>query len=786
MKPRSLRSALFFLIVCAAIVIMTIGCHNPLTSGVYPETPTGTITGKVLSLGMTDNSGINVTAELTEGMNTFSVQNMLSGGSAATKAVAAQAVTDANGTYFLTDLQPGTYTVTASSADSLERAVTTSVTVTAGSLVEVVVMKLTRTGAIAGTATLADASNHLGIVVYVAGTSFSAMTDAAGNFTISWVPAGTGYTLVASMDGYDSAITNVNVTVGNTTTVQPPLSLPRHVISPTAGIIAGNATLDGSGSLGIVVYVAGTFFSAMTDAMGNFTIGDVPPETNYTLVANFIGYDSAIVSDVMVEAGKITGPISLKLVTHVTPPTTGSISGTAKLSDAAPDSNGGIFVYLEGTSYICVTDHQGNFLLAGVVPSSPGSEYKVTASKPGYYSISAQASVRAGEVTPIPAEFILAPVPIPTPPSTFLITYYANGADGGTVPSDTTRYPQGQTVIVLGNPGALTRGGYALAGWNTQLNGEGVTYLAGQTFAMGSADIDLYAMWTECTPGLAFALIGQAYSVSKGTFYEGTVIIPAFWNALPVTSIEENAFASLNGLTGITIPISVTSIGTRAFYECTFITSIAIPSSVTNIGSEAFRTCFRLMSVNIPNSITSIGDRVFHGCTALTSVTIPSSITSIGYEAFSWCTGLTSVTIPSSVANIGDFAFYNCTGLSSVAIQDGVTSVPDGAFYNCTGLTTATIPSSVTSIGDEAFFHCISLTSVTIPSSVTSIGDGTFSDCSDLAAVFVLAQNPPTAAPQMFQNCSSLSGIYIPAGTLVAYLGTQGWDTYATLIKEAP
>ena len=80
---------------------------------------------------------------------------------------------------------------------------------------------------------------------------------------------------------------------------------------------------------------------------------------------------------------------------------------------------------------------------------------------------------------------------------TYTITYNANGATGGSVPSDTNNYEQGATVTVLGNTGNLARTGYTFAGWSISSSGSGTSYIQGNTFAMGSANVVLYAKWTS-------------------------------------------------------------------------------------------------------------------------------------------------------------------------------------------------------------------------------------------------------------------------------------------------
>jgi uncharacterized repeat protein (TIGR02543 family) len=77
----------------------------------------------------------------------------------------------------------------------------------------------------------------------------------------------------------------------------------------------------------------------------------------------------------------------------------------------------------------------------------------------------------------------------------FAVTYAANGATSGAVPTDATAYAGGATVTVLGNTGTLARTGYTFLGWNTAAAGSGFFRAAAATFAI-SADTTLYALWT--------------------------------------------------------------------------------------------------------------------------------------------------------------------------------------------------------------------------------------------------------------------------------------------------
>lgn len=86
---------------------------------------------------------------------------------------------------------------------------------------------------------------------------------------------------------------------------------------------------------------------------------------------------------------------------------------------------------------------------------------------------------------------------IRTPNLTYRVTYNSNGSTGGSEPTDSNYYEQGATVTVLGNTGSLVRTGYTFANWNTQADGKGTDYAADATFPMGSADVILYAKWTQ-------------------------------------------------------------------------------------------------------------------------------------------------------------------------------------------------------------------------------------------------------------------------------------------------
>jgi len=345
-------------LILLAAALALIGCANPQVS--TPGTPAGSVQGQALLVGKADNSGIVISAEPTDGIRSLSVQRALSGRSLGERAIAASTTTSASGSYTLSNLSPGTYVITASSKDSLEKAVTASVAVVAAQTTQVVTLCLTIPGQISGKAILSDAAaqanGSLGIVVFIAGTSFSAMTASDGTYLISGVPPGKNYTLVASKVGYDSAITTASVAVLQTTAV-PALSLAKTITATATGSISGTALLsDGPPHSGVFVYLSGTAYMTTNTDSGSFSLAAVAPGT-YSLKASKEGYDGAVTS-VTVSAGStsnISSPLSLTVIPkEVAAPTFSPSTGTFNTDQLVTiyDATQGASIYytLDGTT----------------------------------------------------------------------------------------------------------------------------------------------------------------------------------------------------------------------------------------------------------------------------------------------------------------------------------------------------------------------------------------------------------------------------------------------------
>ena len=80
---------------------------------------------------------------------------------------------------------------------------------------------------------------------------------------------------------------------------------------------------------------------------------------------------------------------------------------------------------------------------------------------------------------------------------TFTVTYRGNGADSG-MTADATAYTPGETATIKAN--GYTRDGCTFTGWNTEPDGSGAPYKAGDRITM-TGNVVLYAQWTRNSSG---------------------------------------------------------------------------------------------------------------------------------------------------------------------------------------------------------------------------------------------------------------------------------------------
>ncbi|MBM4131974.1 PKD domain-containing protein, partial [bacterium] len=229
MTPSSRRRlpAPLLCLAALALALALAGCNGGTTTGPLPGPPPETgpvLGGSVRNVGGRPVGGVVVLAEPFVDGVAASVRARLDAQAAGpdapvdaeAKAGAARraAVTDERGRFAFAGLEPGQWLLTTEARDhKAGRATATVPEPRASALAETtfVDIALIPTGTFRGGVTLQNATNHQSTVVYCEGTSYVAVTDAAGDFSMTDVPAG-AYTLIGTHSGWLDRSTNGTLT----------------------------------------------------------------------------------------------------------------------------------------------------------------------------------------------------------------------------------------------------------------------------------------------------------------------------------------------------------------------------------------------------------------------------------------------------------------------------------------------------------------------------------------------------------------------------------------------
>ena len=221
---------------CAALFFSFTSCDtndSPVSS--VNDSGYGEITGRVSYKGGTDFSGVTVTLEdMTDGVSArvaaaktaITAGEAKPAGGAVEGSILMTTVTGADGSYAFSEVPPGDYLISASrTADHVAKIADVAVTAGTATVVDIV---LTATGNIAGTVHLGGVSDYSGVLVYIAGTSYMAISDSNGDYVISDVPLG-AYEIVTNAYEYDVAKVAVTLAEAGVTAVSyTHLTLPTN------------------------------------------------------------------------------------------------------------------------------------------------------------------------------------------------------------------------------------------------------------------------------------------------------------------------------------------------------------------------------------------------------------------------------------------------------------------------------------------------------------------------------------------------------------------------------
>ncbi len=255
--------------------------------------------------------------------------------------------------------------------------------------------------------------------------------------------------------------------------------------------------------------------------------------------------------------------------------------------------------------------------------------------------------------------------------TTFTIVYNGNGSTGGSVPLDSTNYQQGQTATTLGNTGNLVNAGYSFAGMNTEADGSGTTYTQGETFAMGPADVTLYAMWTTFPAPAGVSATGGN---GQATIRWNNVIGASSYNMYVSTTSEATKATDIK-IANVTSPYTHTGLtnGTTYYFVVTSMNSYgeSAESSKVNATPQA----------NMAGINYHVPDTGQTTCNDELGAVI--SCTGAGHD------GSYTINASSYTDNSNDTITDNVTGLVWQKQDDGTTRTWDAANTYCSSLSLA-------------------------------------------------------------------------------------------------
>ena len=309
------------------------------------------------------------------------------------------------------------------------------------------------------------------------------------------------------------------------------------------------------------------------------------------------------------------------------------------------------------------------------------------------------------------------------------------------------------------------------------------------------ANLDPPEDYPEASEGLAFKLTadGKGYEVSKGSFYGNEVVIPYYYNGLPVVAIAAEGF--VGGLRSITMPDTITEIGKWGLASNS-IEEIKLSANLKKVGESAFEGCSNLKTIHIPASVEEIGDTVFLNCESLEKITVDSenkyykALDGVLYtkdEKVLLCCppkGITSYTVSEKTETIAPYAFYMNQSLQNIVLPSNLRLIGKFAFSTCLLLESVNIPASVYDIGLYAFSNCEGMKTITFEknSILENIQDGAFEACFLLEEIKIPA-SVITIYPCAFRACLSLERVEFEQGSRLERIYSEGF-AYCESLEE--
>lgn len=295
-------------------------------------------------------------------------------------------LTDVSGKYTISNVTPGSYTVTAIKKDYDSSKV--SIKVTAGNITEaninltpVSAIDTTQYGRLSGKITDLNSSNPLSnVTVYTSPATSTVTTNALGDYYIRNMTPGT-YKVIAEKNEYESDTTTVVIQKN----LESVANLSLRASSTTLGNIKGKVFDEISNQpIGNVnIYTVPSTSSVSTNSSGEYLIGNIPAGT-YKVIASKTEYFSDT-TEVVVQPGmEVNADLYLRV-------STGTLEGVVLRAADGGKVNRATVKTVPSTN-IVFTDLTGQFLFEKL---SPG-EYKIITSHPEFVTDTTTVEIKAG------------------------------------------------------------------------------------------------------------------------------------------------------------------------------------------------------------------------------------------------------------------------------------------------------------------------------------------------------------------------------------------------------
>ena len=203
-----------------------------------------------------------------------------------------------------------------------------------------------------------------------------------------------------------------------------------------------------------------------------------------------------------------------------------------------------------------------------------------------------------------------------------------------------------------------------------------------------------------------------------------------------------------------------------------------------NIRKRAFYYAQKVTKVNFNSNLEVIDNDAFQATTKLENITFeaPAKIKTIGTFAFQG-SGLTELNIPASL-EVVSWSAFGSTKLKKVTVADGsqLQSINTGAFNGCKDLEEFTFEGSSTlnKIQADAFSGDDKLKSFVIPEKVTILERGAFNGASSLETItFKQPATMTVIGEGAFQNAKALKRIELP--NTVTTISKDAFNTCSSL-----